>query len=211
MRCATASACAPSKVVQNAYEPIHYDERGQLCGAQPTLGMDVHPKLRLSRERLPTTARSSASSSAPRMHLDAQGRNCPANLATGAAPASRSSPSTRRSLRARHLRPRSRATESWTASPWRMPRKSAATQEFKPYTRPYTLPYGPRWRLFRTPNDAFLTANTHREGCSLFDILQPAYAGLYSGAVHPTAEGHALRRLPRSPCRAGRSPRRRRP
>ena len=31
----------PSKVVQNAYEPIHYDETGKLCGAQPTLGMDV--------------------------------------------------------------------------------------------------------------------------------------------------------------------------
>ena len=27
---------------------------------------------------------------------------------------------------------------------------------------------------------------------SLFDILQPAYAGLYSGAIHPTAEGHAI-------------------
>ena len=48
------------------------------------------------------------------------------------------------------------------------------------------------WRLFRTPNDAFLTANTHREGTSLFDILQPAYAGLYSGAMHPTAEAHAI-------------------
>ena len=27
---------------------------------------------------------------------------------------------------------------------------------------------------------------------SLFDILQPAYAGLYSGAIHPTAEAHAI-------------------
>ncbi|MBV8840591.1 MAG: hypothetical protein JO000_28975, partial [Alphaproteobacteria bacterium] len=25
-----------------------------------------------------------------------------------------------------------------------------------------------------------------------FDILQPAYAALYSGAFHPTAEGHAI-------------------
>ena len=30
------------------------------------------------------------------------------------------------------------------------------------------------------------------EGISLFDILQPAYAGLYSGAIHPSAEGHAI-------------------
>ena len=64
--------------------------------------------------------------------------------------------------------------------------------EFKPYSPAATLPYAHRWRLFRTPNDAFLTAHTHREGSSLFDILQPAYAGLYSGAIHPTAEAHAI-------------------
>ena len=45
---------------------------------------------------------------------------------------------------------------------------------------------------FVRPNDAFLAANTHREGTSLFDILQPAYAALYSGAIHPTAEAHAI-------------------
>jgi hypothetical protein len=26
----------------------------------------------------------------------------------------------------------------------------------------------------------------------LFDTLQPAYAALFSGAIHPTAEGHAI-------------------
>jgi len=31
-----------------------------------------------------------------------------------------------------------------------------------------------------------------REGTPLFDILQPAFAGLYSGAIHPTAEAHAI-------------------
>ena len=60
------------------------------------------------------------------------------------------------------------------------------------YSPAATLPYAHRWRLFRTPNDAFLTANTHRDGTPVFDILQPAYAGLYSGAIHPTAEGHAI-------------------
>jgi hypothetical protein len=24
------------------------------------------------------------------------------------------------------------------------------------------------------------------------DLLQPAWAGLYSGAIHPSAEGHAI-------------------
>ena len=74
----------------------------------------------------------------------------------------------------------------------RMPRVPLNGDEFKPYSPAATLPYAHRWRLFRTPNDAFLTANTHREGSSLFDILQPAYAGLYSGAIHPTAEAHAI-------------------
>jgi len=74
----------------------------------------------------------------------------------------------------------------------RMPRKPANGDPFKPYSPAATLPYAHRWSLFRTPNDAFLTASTHREGTSLFDILQPAYAGLYSGAMHPTAEAHAI-------------------
>ncbi len=58
--------------------------------------------------------------------------------------------------------------------------------------RQRTLIYAHQWRLFRTPNDAFLAANTHRAGISLFDTLQPAWAGLYSGAIHPTAEAHAI-------------------
>ena len=72
------------------------------------------------------------------------------------------------------------------------PRLSRVTDEFKPFSPAATLPYAHRWRLFRTPNDAFLIANTHREGISPFDILQPAYAALYSGAFHPSAEAHAI-------------------
>ena len=73
-----------------------------------------------------------------------------------------------------------------------MPRKSRTTDEFEPYSPAHTLTYGHHWRLIRDPNDAFLAGNTHREGISPFDILQPAYAALYSGAFHPTAEGHAI-------------------
>ena len=72
-----------------------------------------------------------------------------------------------------------------------MPRRDAGG-DFQPYSPANALPYGHRWRLFHSPNDAFLTANTHREGISLFDIIQPSYAALYSGALHPTAEGHAI-------------------
>jgi hypothetical protein len=74
-----------------------------------------------------------------------------------------------------------------------MPRMAPGADEFKPYSPAHNLPYAHRWRLFRTPNDAFLTANTHREGITPVDLLQPAYAALYSGAIHPTAEGHAIR------------------
>jgi len=73
-----------------------------------------------------------------------------------------------------------------------VPRRPPGADDFKPYSPAATLPYARHWRLFRTPNDAFLTANTHREGVLVVDILQPAYAGLYSGAIHPTAEGHAI-------------------
>jgi len=74
----------------------------------------------------------------------------------------------------------------------KMPRRSKVSGDFEPYSPAGALPYAHRWRLIHNPNDAFLTANTHREGISPFDILQPAYAALYSGAFHPTAEGHAI-------------------
>ncbi|MBM3530318.1 MAG: hypothetical protein FJX62_19725 [Alphaproteobacteria bacterium] len=184
----------PSKVVQNAYEPIHYDERGQLCGAQPTLGMDVHPKLKLNQQRLSETA-SFFNDFVGRLECiagTAGRKNCPANLATGRGTGftlvtEHQAKFARRGICARD--PRNAIMDGVNMG---MPRKSAATQEFKPYTPLYTLPYGARWRLFRTPNDAFLAANTHRDGISQFDILQPAYAALYSGAVHPSAEGHAI-------------------
>src|SRR5262249_28286935 len=71
-----------------------------------------------------------------------------------------------------------------------MPRKT--TEDYSPYSPADWTPYASHWRLFRTANDVFLTANTHKEGLSPFDILQPAYAGLIGGAAHPTAEAHAM-------------------
>src|SRR5262249_27544447 len=46
----------PSRVFQSSYEPLQYDETGGICGAQPTLGMDVHVGLKLSKARLQETA-----------------------------------------------------------------------------------------------------------------------------------------------------------
>jgi len=182
----------PARVFQSSYEPIQFDETGALCGSQPTLGLDVHPGLKLSKPRLQETAdflrdflgRLECISST-------KGRNCPA-LATG--------PGTGFTLITDHIpeftkrgmcaRDPKRAFQDGVNM--RVPRKTPTGDEWKPYSPAATLPYARHWRLFRTPNDAFLAANTHREGVSPFDILQPAYAGLYSGAIHPTAEAHAI-------------------
>ncbi len=183
----------PARVVQSSYEPIHFDETGALCGGQPTLGMDVHPGLKVSRERLQETA-DFMRDLLRRLECIA-GKNragCPADLATGAGTGftlvtDHIPEFVKRGLCARDPK---RALADSIAM--RMPRKPANGDAFKPYSPAATLPYAHRWRLFRTPNDAFLAANTHREGTPLLDILQPAYAGLYSGAIHPTAEAHAI-------------------
>jgi hypothetical protein len=184
----------PARVVQSSYEPIQYDETGALCGAQPTLGMDVHPGLKLGRQRLQETADFLRDFLA-RLECIAgskKGGGCPASLATGAGTGftlvtDHIPEFTKRGLCARDPK---RALADGVAM--RMPRKPANGDAFKPYSPAATLPYAHHWRLFRTPNDAFLAANTHREGTPVFDILQPAYAGLYSGAIHPTAEAHAI-------------------
>jgi hypothetical protein len=183
----------PNRVVQNAYEPLQFDENGALCGTQPTLGMDVHPKLRFSRERLAETAeffrdfvkRLECTSNAGRP-------GCPANLATASGTGFTLVTEHQVKFAKRGICARDPRRAMIDGLQMAMPRKSRVTDEFTPYTPAYTLPYASRWRLFRTPNDAFLAANTHRESISPFDILQPAYAGLYSGAAHPTAEAHAI-------------------
>ncbi|HXW27232.1 MAG TPA: hypothetical protein VEK73_20975, partial [Xanthobacteraceae bacterium] len=76
----------PDQVVQTSYEPIQYDETGGMCGAMPTLGLDVHPKLRMSRERI-TEAAAFTTDLDNRLECvtDAHRRpDCPAGLATGA-------------------------------------------------------------------------------------------------------------------------------
>jgi hypothetical protein len=184
---------APGRVLQSSYEPIQYDETGALCGSQPTLGMDVHPGLKLDRGRLQETAEF--------LHelLDklecissTKGKSCPANLATGTGTGftlvtDHIPEFTKRGMCARDPR---RALVDGIEM--RVPRVPLNGSDFKPYSPSATLTYAHHWRLFRSPNDAFLAANTHREGTAVIDILQPAYAGLYSGAIHPTAEAHAI-------------------
>lgn len=182
----------PDKVVQTSYEPIQYDETGGLCGGSPTLGLDVHPNLKLSRKRLAESARFLDAVVTRLQCMTARKAGCPANLATGAGTGFTLVTEHHAAFRRRGLcaRDPKRAAEDGIAMA--MPRFNPLRGEYLPYHPAYYTPYGPKWRLFRTPNDAFLTANTHYEKVLLFDMLQPVYAALFSGAIHPTAEGHAI-------------------
>jgi hypothetical protein len=184
---------APNRVFQSSYEPIQYDETGALCGTQPNIGMDVHVGLKISKPRLQETA-DFLRDFLGRLECIAntKGKSCPGGLATGAGTGfnlvtDHIPEFTKRGMCARDPK---RAFADGVAM--RVPRLTPNGEEWKPYSPAGTTPYARHWRLFRTPNDAFLAAHTHREGTSLFDILQPAWAGLYSGAIHPTAEAHAI-------------------
>ena len=86
----------------------------------------------------------------------------------------------------------------WTmADELRVPRKINGTWE--PFNPSQWRAYAPRQRLFRTPNDAFMTGNFHvaksliqkaltKQGYGWVQLL---LASVYSGAFHPTAEGQA--------------------
>jgi hypothetical protein len=79
----------------------------------------------------------------------------------------------------------------------RIPRKVDGV--WQPYAPTEWRPYAPRQRLFRTPNDAFMTGNFHVAQSLLSKVisaqgyswLQLLLASVYSGAFHPTAEGQA--------------------
>jgi hypothetical protein len=70
---------------------------------------------------------------------------------------------------------------------------------WEPYNPSEWRAYASRQRWFRTPNDAYMTGNFHVSESLLQNVLkaqklswmQPLLASLYSGAFHPTAEGHA--------------------
>jgi hypothetical protein len=184
----------PARVVHTSYEPIQFDETGQVCGAQPDLGMDVHPKIRLSQARLTETA-DFLKEFLARLECISNARrrsDCPAGLATGAGTGFNLVTEHQQKFARRGICARDPQRAAADGAQMVMPRKSRITDEFTPFSPAAMLPYASRWRLFRTPNDAFLIANTHREGISPFDILQPAYAALYSGAIHPSAEAHAI-------------------
>lgn len=86
----------------------------------------------------------------------------------------------------------------WTmADELRVPRKINGAWE--PYNPSQWRAYAPRQRLFRTPNDAYMTGNFHVEESLTqkalskqgYGWVQLLLASVYSGAFHPSAEGQA--------------------
>ena len=79
----------------------------------------------------------------------------------------------------------------------RMPRR--VNGEWEPFNPADFQAYASRQRWFRTPNDAFMTGNFHAASgivqstlkLQTFQWFQLLLAATYSGAFHPTAEGHA--------------------
>jgi hypothetical protein len=183
----------PSRVLQNAYEPIQFDETGNACGSQATLGLDVYPKFRYDRARIQEVSNFVRELQTREACMDdAAEPGCPAGLATGRGTGFHFI--TDHTVEFLHRGVCARDPQRMIADQvnMAMPRVSNATDDWVPYSPAGALPYAHHWRLVRDPNDAFLTANTHREGISPFDDLQPPYAALISGAYHPTAEGHAI-------------------
>lgn len=182
-----------SRVIQTAYEPIQYDETGGPCGLQPTLGADVHPKFAFDRNRVAEVSKFAADMDVRLACIaDARRPGCPTGLATGQGTGFRFVLDHVPEFSKRGLCARDPARTFIDQKLMGMPRMSRISGEFEPYSPAHTLPYAHNWRLVRNPNDAFLAANLHREGITMFDLLQPAYASLYSGAFHPTAEGHSI-------------------
>lgn len=61
---------------------------------------------------------------------------------------------------------------------------------WQPFSPSQWQPYAPRLRWIRTPNDGYLTVNFHVP--KIDDaVINLMLASSYSGAFHPTAEGHA--------------------
>jgi hypothetical protein len=76
---------------------------------------------------------------------------------------------------------------------------SGATDPMKcQFTASEFRPYTPRARWIRTANDSYFTALTYPQAlpstvqpADIHDAIWGIFAGVYGGAIHPTAEGHA--------------------
>jgi hypothetical protein len=183
----------PGRVVHASYEQVANDQAQQLCGRDPgrvSAGMDVHAEFRFDARRVAEVSAFLDRLLERLVCISRPGVSCrgrpPAGGGTGFTLVVEHQPEfLRRGICARD--------PSGNEALMQVPRIRFGQTDFSPYSPRSFRPYAHHQRLFRTPNDAFMTANEHKGGGTpLFDILQPAVAALYSGAFHPNAEAHAL-------------------
>jgi hypothetical protein len=200
----------PKQVLLTAYPPMAFDEHGQPCRADAP-GMDVTPLFGIEPaaavgaesfvERSLLPVMSSAARAAGWTYVDEQRAAYKGHgvCAVGGEPgdpagAHLAMPRRRGDKPLEELargpmgfgeagaaagRSISAGTVSTVSPSWR----------WLPYEPDRWRPYMPRNRWFRTPNDAFLTVNLH-EASAGNEINLTRFAA-YSGAFHPTAQGHA--------------------
>ena len=184
---------APSNVVQTSYESLQYDETNRFCGAEwgsGRLGMDVHSKFALEPARVVQIGNFYDRFLKRLECLSTREAGCPPNLRTGAGTGFQLVTEHQPAFLRRGVCARDPNDDG---SRMQMPRIPIGQTDFAPHLPSEFRPYAFRTRLFRTPNDAFLTGNTHATPpIPLFDIIQPAVAALYGGAFHPTAQAHAI-------------------
>jgi len=203
---ATASALGallqlPAKsVVQTDYEDLVVDENGATC--RDATGLDALPKLRFDLGRtqeVETYAIGDRKRGLPGLFDTLR---CSANAARCGPgwdhPTGFRFVSTQDAFKNRGICAVKDQAESRAARLTRLDQDGSA---FTPYLPREILPYASRQRLFVTINDAYLRSNTQVDwpGClppsfcpPIQDSVQIAYSGLYGGAFHRNAEGHAV-------------------
>ena len=126
----------PARVLQNAYEPIQFDETGSYCGNQATLGMDVHPSLKVNKARLAEAADVAGDlAEAARLHgRDSGRRDCPAGLATGSGTGFRFITEHVADFSKRGICARDPTRALIDQASMKMPRRSKLTQDWEPYS-----------------------------------------------------------------------------
>ena len=185
----------PKRVVHSGYEAMQVDQNDALC--EGPRGMDLHSKLAFNKARVTEVDKFSKSFFA-RLECISDSNSaasCSKKLATGAGTGFHFVTASE-AFKARGIC----ASNADDSPRMAMPRHVGGA--FTHFTPQNYLPFAPRRRLFVTPNDAFLAANSHDErvDCKLFnfqcsfptDKVQLGFAALMSGSFHRNAEGHAI-------------------
>jgi hypothetical protein len=178
---------SPGKVIQTGYAALHNDENGALCAG--TKALDVHPAYAFRADRIKEVDEFGDDFFKRLACIHNAGPGCPTTLKTERGTGFAFVTSHQETFAKRGLCAASDAEKPFLI----MPKLKAGS--FGPWNPAQFHPYRARTRLVVSPNDAFLTANTHQDrgtAPAIHEGVQLLFASLYSGAFHPTAEGQAI-------------------